>query len=178
MKHIVLSLAVLLFIGATIGCKSYSKYPIDKYPSVKVDTNLIGIWKMKEDTDAHNFFVIERINENNYAVSYLNRGGSNRVYENFHVYFSKISGSLFFNVPYGNYNFDTKILDEGFFFLKLVDIDKRGFDMTLAMVADPAIKDCKSSKEVSDLIAKNINNAAFYDQPLHFHKILPLMYCK
>ena len=161
-----------------IGCKSYSKYPIDEHASVSVDTNLIGIWKMKEDTDVHNYFVIERYNDYEYAVTYMNRGGSNRTYENFPAYFSNIGKIKFFNVRYDNYHRDRKISDEGYFFLKILDIDKRGFNMTLALVNDTTLKFISNSKEVRERITKNLDNPSFYDKPVHFHKILPLMYCR
>ena len=171
--------SVVLITAPMIGCKSYSRFPIDEHTIVRVDTNLIGIWKMKEDTDKHNYFVIERRNDYEYAVTYMNKGGSNRTYENFPAYFSEISNSRFFNVGYRNYDWEShKDIEEGYFFLKVIDIDQRGFNMTLALVSDTTMKYITSSKEVRERITKNLNNPNFYDKPVHFHKILPLMYCK
>ena len=150
----------------------------DEHAIVKVDTNLIGIWKMAEDTDAHNYFVIEKYNDYQYAVTYMNRGGSNRTYENFAAFFSEIGSTKFFNVGYNYYDKQTETSDVGYFFLKVINIDQRGFDMTLALVSDTTMKKISSQKGVRERIAKNLNNLSFYDKHIHFHKILPLMYCK
>ena len=49
-----------IIIAATLfSCKNVAPYAIDEKPNLPVNKKLIGIWKMKEDTDVHNFFVIE-----------------------------------------------------------------------------------------------------------------------
>ena len=152
----------------------YAKYGLDDHPSVAVDTDLIGIWKMAEDTDPHNYFVIEKYNDNRYAFTYMTRGGSNRTYENDGAFFSDINGTRFINVGY--YDWDSHSGE--YFFLKVIEIKNRGFDMTLELVADTTLKDISDPKEVRERIAKNLNNRDYYKKPVHFHKILPLMYCK
>ena len=153
--------------------KVYSKYALDDQPRVPVDTNLIGIWKMQEDSDPHNYFVIEKYNDVQYVFTYMNREGSNRVYENMGAFSSNVNGTEFINATYLNWKGKS-----GYFLLKVIDKDKRGFDMTLAMVADTTLKDIGSSTELRDRISKNINNPAYFKKPVHFRKILPLMYCR
>src|ERR1022692_2185559 len=78
--------------------KFCAKFPLDERPNVPADTNLIAIWKMEEDVDNHNYFVLERYTYYDYVSTYMNRGGSNRTYENFRVFFSKIGDADFLNV--------------------------------------------------------------------------------
>ncbi len=104
----------------------------------------------------------------------MNREGSNRTYENVGAFFSNIGDTRFLNVRY--YNWETK--SGGYFFLKVVNADKRGWNMDLALVADTTLKNITNAREVRKRIGANINNPNYFKKPVHFHKILPLMYCK
>jgi len=154
--------------------KVYAKYALDEHPAIAADTDLIAIWKMDQDTDPHNYFVFERYDYYNYVFTYMNREGSNRTYENMGAFFSNIGGTRFLNVRYRNWETNTA----GYFFLKVVNADKRGWDMDLALVADTTLKDITNAKEVRERIEKNISNPTYFKKPVHFQKILPLMYCK
>ena len=51
-----------LIIGCTLlvaSCDSVSKYRIDDRPRVKLDTNLLGIWKCVEDSNKQDFILIQ-----------------------------------------------------------------------------------------------------------------------
>ena len=50
--------------------------------------------------------------------------------------------------------------------------------MTVALVADTTLKDLPDRAAVRERITKNLNNPDYYKKPVHFSKILPLMYCK
>ena len=154
--------------------KVYAKYALDEHPAIMADTNFIAIWKMNEDTDPHNYFVLERFDYYNYVFTYMNREGSNRTYENMGAFFSNIGDTRFINVRYFNWETNTG----GYFFLKVVHADSRGWDMDLALVADTTLKNITSAKEVRERIEKNVNNPSYFKKPVHFRKILPLMYCK
>lgn len=154
--------------------KFCAKFPLEEKPNIIVDTTLIAIWKLIEDVDEHNYFVVQRYNMNQYAFTYMNRGGSNRTYENVSAYFSKVGNSTFLTVPL--YDHDTKSV--GYFFSKVTDLDSRGWNMTLSLVADTTLKDITSRSSLVDRIEKNINNPNFYKAPVHLKKKLPLMYCK
>lgn len=172
-------IVIILLAAFSAGCKSYSRFPLEPRGSVRVDTNLIGIWKMQEDTDVHNFFVIERYNDYTYAASYMNEGGDNRIYENWRVFMSEVNGVKFLNVPYDNFDWEKgESREKGWFFMKVTDIDKGGFNITLSPVTDSTLSRLTSSKEVHDRIATNLNNPAYFGKPVHFRKRLPLMYCK
>ncbi len=173
MRLYILPFLAILTASTLFSCKNVAPYAIDEKPKIAVNKDLVGIWKMKEDTDVHNFFVIERKSDNSYALTYMNKGSSNRRFENCNGFFSKVETSLFLNVGY----FETQHMFEGFFFLKVEYLDPKGWDMTLRMVNDTTMRTLPNSKSVRDLMAKNINNPSFFYKPLHFHKILPLMYC-
>jgi hypothetical protein len=129
---------------------------------------------MKEDPDEHNYFVLERYTTNEFVFTYMNRGGSNRTYENFGMCFSKVGNVDFINI--GMYNSERRRRE--YFFAKVTDLDKRGWDMTLWLVNDTTLKNITSRAALRDHIAKNVNNPAFFAKPVHMHKKLPLMYCK
>ena len=154
--------------------KFCAKFPLDEKPNIIADTNLIAIWKMKEEIDDHNYFVVERYNPYEYVFTYMNRGGSNRTYENYSVYFSKVGNVTFLTVSL--YDHETKSM--GYFFSKVTDIDSRGWGVTLSLVADTTLKNITSRGALRERIEKNMNNPVFYKAPVHFKKILPLMYCK
>lgn len=149
-------------------------FALDEHPSVLADTNLIAIWKVEEEEDKHNYFVVERGSINEYVFTYMNRGGTNRTYENFTAFMSKIGNVLFLNV--GLYNYDTRKPE--FFYLKVTDIDNSGWRATLSLVTDTTLKKLTSREAVRERIAQNLNNPKFYRQSVHFDKILPLLYCK
>lgn len=179
MRNLISGVAVLFISFAVIGCKGYAKYPMMQMTGIKTDPKLIGIWRLQEDTDKHNFFVIEPVDDYHYALTYMNKGGINRVFENYGAYISDINGTKFFNVTYRNIDWDAMTTtEEGYIFFKVVDTDELGWQMTLVLVTDTSMKACKNSIEVRDRIARNINNPDFYDQPVHLYKVLPLMYCK
>lgn len=158
---------------ATVG-KVYAKYALDEKPAIAADTDLIGIWKMKEDEDSHNYFVLERYDYNSYVFTYMNHEGANRTFENMPAFFSKIGNAEFINVTYHNWDARTG----GYFFLKVIERDKRGFEMTVALVADETLKDLADGAAVRARIKKNLDNPDYYKKPVHFRKILPLLYCK
>ncbi len=186
MKYISLIITFLFTVGICeaqqndplpelrIFSKFCSKFSLDEKPNVPADTNLIAIWKMKEDVDEHNYFVMERYNYFEFAFTYMNRAGSNRTYENVGAFFSKIGNAVFINVEC--YDYEAK--RPGYFFLKVTDLDSRGWNLTLSLVADSTLKDITSRDALRERLAKNVNNPGFYKEPVHFHKKLPLMYCK
>ena len=163
-----------LFPEREIFGKFCAKFALDEKPIVPADTNLIAIWTMKEDVDIHNYFVLERFSPNEYVYTYMNRGGSNRTYENMSAFFSKIGGADFINVVFHDHETD----NIGYFFLKVTDLDKRGWNMTLWLVADSTLNNITSREALRERISKNVNNPDYYKKPVHFHKKLPLMFCK
>ena len=146
------------------GIKNACKYSIDEKPVVRIDDHMQGIWKMIEDTDMHNYFIIEKDGDFEYAITYMNRSGDNRGLEHFGFFFSEINGVKFIDIP----NWDED--HAGYLFLKINYISQGSWDMSASLVADPSIANVKSKEELRALLAKNLNNPSFYGKELHFHK--------
>jgi len=183
---------VILFATFVYACKSVSKYAIDEKPGIKIDTNILGIWKAVEDTDRANFVLVQNnydathlqeeykygsyaIYNNDYFITYMNMHGQNSLYHQFTSFLSKVKGTEFLNVtysysPYADHKF-TGMTYEGFFFVRLIHINASFDTITTAIVADTTIKNLKSNGEVRRRIAKNLNTASFYSDTLHFYKV-------
>lgn len=162
------------FKEATRLSKYCAKFTLDEQPKILADTNLIAIWKVQEDEDKHNYFVIERSEPNEYVFTYMDRGGSNRTYENFHAFVSRVGNESYINVPI--YDFETNT--ELYCFAKVTAMDKRGWHFTLNLVTDTTMKNIPNREALRKHIEKNQSNPGFFGKPTHFEKKLPLMYCK
>ena|ERR1700677_2943700 len=120
---------ISLFVVLTIACKSVSPYSIDSQPVVKIDTDLLGIWKAKEDTDKKNFVLIQNnydvysklynynsgsynIYNKDYFISYFHMHGGGPLYEQFASFLSEVKKNKFLNVSYTNFKTDW----HGYFF--------------------------------------------------------------
>ncbi len=57
-----LFLFLALFFGntKTNQVKYLCKYPLDEHSWVETDMHLQGIWKLRQDTNYNNYFVVER----------------------------------------------------------------------------------------------------------------------
>ena len=71
------------------GIKNVCKYSLDESPKVRIDDHLQGIWKLKEDTDFHNYFILEKVDDYRYCLTYMNRSGDNRGLEHGLAFFLK-----------------------------------------------------------------------------------------
>ena len=162
------------FAGEANSVKpGFARFPMDDLEHINIHTegNLVGIWKMEEDSDPHNYFVLEKKNADVYALTYMARGGSNRTYENFGMFFSQVG-----DVTYINCMNPTIRGERGWFIMKVIDYDE--WHITAAMVNDPTLKDLPNSAAVRERIAADLKDTTKIMKPVHFHKILPLMYCK
>jgi hypothetical protein len=178
---IALPLLILVAICAmVISCTPppMAATTIDEKPMQPISDNMIGIWKMREDTNAHDYYVVEPYKENAYCVSYMNRGGDNRRIEHARVFFSEINNVKFINVPYGN-PFDEPPLEDGYIFLRVMSHDHNGFEMTALVVNDPGLKGLSNSGEIRKRIAANMDKPSYYAKDtLHFRKKLPMGQCR
>jgi hypothetical protein len=146
------------------GIKNACKYSIDEKPVVRIDDHMQGIWKMAEDTDSHNYLIIEKDGDFAYCITYMNRSGDNRGLEHGQIYFSQISNVKFIVI----YNWDDDY--RGFLFYRIDNIDQGSWDVTARLVIDPSIRNVKSRDELRTLLEKNLNNQSFYGKELHFEK--------
>jgi hypothetical protein len=71
-KYFLYCLPFIAAIGMA-SCESYSKYTIDEKPTIKIDDNMLGIWKVLEDTNHFDYFIVQdasdKINEYNKWVA-------------------------------------------------------------------------------------------------------------
>ena len=165
MKHISLIITLAAFAALSYGQIPVSHAPIDKEPLLKINEDLVGIWKMREDTNYHDYFVVEKRHGYAYSVTYMNRGGDNRTYEHFNAYLSEVGKMQFLNVQYPG---DVYVL------LKILSIGRNGFEMTAVAVSNVSLDKVSKPEEVRKIIEANINNPSFYKDTLHFRKKLPL----
>jgi hypothetical protein len=168
----------LLFISiatlAIAGCNSVAHYPIDEKPQIPIDYRLVGIWKMEEDTNKHNYFVIEKLDDYQYNMTYMNQDGNNRGYEHWRGSISNINNAKFINIPYSDWPDGN---NHGLIFMKINNIEKEGWTMSGAFVNDSGLKNCKSSAEVRKRIADNMDKNSYFSKELHFERLFALSYC-
>jgi len=180
-QHIRYSLWILL-ATLTWGCRSYSRYPIDQKPIIKIDTAILGSWKAVEDTDRKNFLLIQNSHDAipegyytdsadqvkhkdyYYYITYFNRHGKNPLYQQWTAFLSDINNEKFVNVVYMHEHVS------GYLLVKL-NINSTNDTITTALVADTALKYFHSSEYVRDQIIKHADDPAFYSDTLHFYKL-------
>ena len=227
--HCFIAVLTLVFIWS---CKSYSKYTIDEYPQVKIDSSLYGIWKAVEDTDKANFILVQspydifhnfdwlyhldssqkraylldrfpkdtqwvkeemdhkidvatlyerydnfiKKQDYYYYITYFSNHGKNPRYQQWSSFTSIVNNKEFLNIPYryvpmSDGRFLTEQQEDGYFFVRLININKAYDTITTAIIADTKLKYLTSSKQVREHIEKNINKASFYCDTLHFYKV-------
>ncbi len=148
------------------GIKNVSMYPLGDMYKVRIDDHLQGIWKLREDTDKNNYFILEKQDDYTYSITYMDHGGDNRGLEHGRAFFSEIGGTKFLNVT--NWNSHNV---PGYIFLKIKEISApRSWDMTACLVTDTTLDKFAGNAELQALVEKNLNNPAFYGQDLHFRK--------
>lgn len=163
----ILSFLLLLIIPGFrgSGIKNTCKFTIDEKPSVRIDDHLQGIWKLAEDTDKHNYIIIEKRSDYEYSITYMNRGGDNRGLEHGRFFWSEIKGVKFINIQ----NWDDD--HPGYIFYRVDTIEgPRSWDMKARLVTDPSIQKAANRQELRALLEKNLNNPSFYGPELHFGK--------
>jgi hypothetical protein len=164
--HTLTYLFFFLFVPGiwSSGIKNVSKFAIDEKPMLRMDEHLQGIWKMVEDTDAHNYFIIEKDGDFAYSITYMNRSGDNRGLEHGRFFWSETRDVKFINIS----NWDDE--HPGFVLFKVNGISKGSWNMTLSMVIDSSIQKVDNRADLRILLSKNINNPSFYGKELHFKK--------
>ena len=145
------------------GIKNASQHDLGKKKGLHMDKPLEGIWKLKEDTNSHNYFVLQRDEkEKIFVTTYMDHGGDNRGIEHGTLYFLDLNGTQYM----ASTNWDWQ--QSGWVFLKVSQVGK--FDITAQLVVDTNIYKMKSSEELRAHFVKNANNPAFVGDTLHFRK--------
>ena len=180
-------IAVLIY--ALCSCKNFSPYAIDEHPLVKIDTNLLGIWKAVEDTNKKDFILVQNftdvarnLNESfkkeaayianqkkekfTYFITRFDNDGTNPHFQQFHCFISLIKGQKFLNIEY-----EIGSADSGFLFERIIKINKSFDTITTAIIADTTMRELHNSVEVRKRIEQNINKPSFYSDTLHFYRV-------
>ncbi len=156
-KKIQYCIAVLLII-IIAGC-NLPKYPIDDPPVVKIDTRLLGKWKLKNEKDV---YVITKQNDYQYLITFKEK---KKAPEKQVAFLSKVNDARFLNIYCAD--------DSGgsYFLLRIIDVNAAANRITAATVKDSTMQYLKSSAEVRDYVVKNLDNSAFYSDTGYFYKV-------
>ncbi len=147
-------------------------------PEYLKDTAFVNHFYFRKDLEALKGYYKDFIKrqDHEYAITRMDGNGRGAHYQQWGSFLSKVGDATFFNIMYnhtpdehGEYISEKK--EEGYFFLRLIRVNKAGDTMITAVVADTAMRSMKSSKAVRNRIAKNLNNPAFYSDTLHFYKV-------
>ncbi len=152
---------VLLFLSFLISCDT-TKFPIDAHPQIKINKNYFGTWKIKNKKDKDTYIVIKR-DDYNYLI--LIKHSKEQKPDSMNAFVSKINDILFLNI---NNISDTT---EGYFFGKIIDINKNNNKIKYSLVKDSTLKYLKNPDEIRQRIKENINNPTFYSDTAYFKKI-------
>jgi hypothetical protein len=170
---------LMMLVSVAMVCSAqripFAMSPIDLAPSVKIDEKLAGIWKLREDTNYHNYFVIEKDADYKYTVTYMDQGGDNAGVEHFGMYLSRVKNAVFMNVQYRD--FGGTYMD-GFVLLRMLSpLERNSVEMTAAVVSDVVVGRL-AQPEIRKQLELNLNNPRYYSDTIHFIKKLPLNVCK
>jgi len=139
-----------------------SKYPIDDPAQVKVDTRLLGKWKVKNKSGADEVYQLSQQNEFKYLVTKIEK---KKPTEKHTAFLSNIDNALFLNV----YCNDSG--NEGYYFLEILDIDPKTNAIKVTSVTDSTVKYLYSPGEVRRWLTENLNNHMIFGDTTLFTKI-------
>ncbi len=191
MNRIVLFAAAVILMTLEIKCKSFSKYRIDEKPEIKIDSSLFGIWKAVEDTDKANYILVQShsdivagtgstdssfYNTYFYYFTYMSRHGTNRRYEKFNAFLSKVENVNFLNIvysytPHVGGEFKIEQTEEGYLFVRLIYLNHTKDSLITTIVADTTLKYLAGTDMVRKQIRDKLNAPAFYADTMHFYKV-------
>ncbi len=177
------------------GCKNVARYTIDEKPVVKIDKNLLGIWKAAEDTDKNSIIFVQTSEDmiNRFKSRYTNPDHDTMfqsIYDET-INAHKKNKDYVYYITYLRYGglyyqewstFLSKINNETFLNIGRLNGPLHGFafvriisttydKITVATVADTTLGNLNSTKEVRNRLEKNLYNPAFYKDTLHFYRV-------
>ncbi|MBA3827912.1 MAG: hypothetical protein H0X33_03155 [Taibaiella sp.] len=162
MFRLLIFFVTLFDISGINGIKNVTRFGIDEKPIMRIDDHMLGIWMLDQDTNKHDYFILEKENDNSFVATYMNRGGTNRGWEHGTVYFSDIDGTKFIHFP--NWNNEHR----GWMLLRVNNYTPGSWDLSASVVMDPNLCNMKSSAEVRAYLKKNLHNANIYGKELTF----------
>lgn len=122
------------------------------------------IWKLVEDTDTHNYFILEKDGDYEYCVTYMNMGCNNRGLSHGGTFLGEVKHVKFLTRRYRGREYP------GYVFLKIKSVGQGSWDMTANLVLAPEVAKANSSAQLRAMLEMNLGNPAFYGRELHFGK--------
>lgn len=174
----------LFIVGILILCSAYkfkptSKFCIDKQPKVNVDTTLLGIWKLAEDGNKKDYFLVQEYKDvfkdtlphprrepeyagrhQLYFVTRFDNNGTNPHFQSWPAFLSDIKGNIFINIGDN---------DDGSLFTRI--LSRKKDTLTIAIVADKMLHELNSCDEVQQRFEKQYTKSSFYNDTLHLYKV-------
>ncbi len=151
-----------LALLAIAGCE-LSKYPIDDPAVVKIDTRLLGKWKVDNEQDKHDLYTLTRKDDFHYHVTVAN--ALDKKVHKATAYLSNVGSLPFLNVYFKD---DTA---SGYLFIKILNVNATGDKIITATVSDTTMKYLKSPAQVRARIQQRLNYPSFYSDTTHLHKV-------
>ncbi len=138
---------------------------IDRGESLRIDIpdGMQGIWKMREDTSSHNYFVLEKDNNKLHIITYMDNHGDNRGWEHGHFFMWDVKGTKFIVMAGWDMN------HPGLGYLKVNKLQQGEWEMTAQAVTDLSIKKM-TPQEAYAFLEKHLNDPGIYTEELHFRK--------
>ncbi len=171
MKNLLL-LAISALVIYSYGCNSVAQFPINEPATDTFNKGFVGKWKFEEDSNKNNYYQIEwglPYSTDAYHAKFWDRGGKNRTIE-MNIHFTKIGDAIFISIPYLESNEYLMYKEKGYFFLKVIDINKDFTKMTTATVHDSTMWELNATG-IRQRIIRNLDNPAYYFDTVHFYKI-------
>ena len=164
MKRYVEYITAFLFIGLFASCEP-AKYPIDDHPLVKIDTRLIGKWKVKGEKDEYILSKDGKSVNVDYKYLVLNKDPKTGKVDKFSAFLSEVGNAKFLNV------FFKEDTIEGYIFLRILDINAAGTTARIATIADTTLKYITNATEMRERFTNRLNDPTFYNDTTYFYKI-------
>lgn len=158
------------------ACGTPAPYPMPYSSSKTADDRIVGKWKLEEDTNRNNFYLISKIPDKyyQYHVEFWNRGGTNRTYEA-DIFFSELDSIKFLNIPYyqlksGKGSFDDWE-NKGWFFVRILEASSDFTKLTTATVNDPLLATQGNPSQMAHYMQAHKNDPASYSDTVHFYQV-------
>ena len=167
MKNLLLFVLAGLAIYSS-GCNSVAQFPISDPATDTFSKGFVGKWKFDEDSNKNNYYEIEwglPYSTDAYHVKFWDRGGMNPTIE-MSINMTKIGGDIFISIPYLK-SHGWGYSPRGYFFLKVIDINKDFTKMTTATVHDSTMWEL-NAVGIRQRIARTLNNPNYYFTPCIF----------
>lgn len=162
MKKALGLLTVILCMLFFTAC-NMPKYPIDDPPVVKIDTRLLGKWKVKYQGQSSDVYTVTKQNDYEYSIS-ANIWKRTKA-EHYTAFLSYIDSSRFLNV----YSKDDS--EKSYLFIRLMEMNGAANKIKATCVNDTTMQYLKNSAQIRQLVTTNLNKPDFYGDSVWLYKV-------